>query len=243
MRKLLTTMIIMAALTAPAMAQNVAANNGIWWTQPAAGGPWQFLNPLTTLYGRLGFLYAFNGTPRDAQPSLPRQYPVHDQAGGVLGIGFRVMPILRLELQAGGLFTTQLDVVQGGVNQGALTRIRTFQVLGNAHVDLAPFFANGLAGFNPYVMGGLGVSVNGSNAARIGLPHTLDHQVTTFAWNAGFGLQYQIVNHLILDLGYRYLNSGRLQDSTGGRTTALTAHQIMFSLVVPFEGLTRAFGN
>ena len=123
--------------------------------------------------------------------------------------------------------------------------------MNNLYVDIAPFFGNSLSGFNPYVFGGVGVSWNSTSDSTIGLTTPLVGSATNrtaFAWNAGAGIQWQMTRNFIFDLGYRYLDAGRFASAPTagfpfGSRWNNEAHQIMFSLVVPFAGLTRALGN
>lgn len=247
---------IVAALiaAAPAMAQNVGNNAGVWWN-PAPGQPaaFTFLNPLTTVYGRIGFLRAIQQqsqiafSPPLVVPGLVLTQP--DAWGGMLGIGARLMPVLRYELQLGGNFNSRLhsEIFGAPVGYG---RTASVQLLNNLYLDGAPFFGNGLWGLDPYVFGGIGVSWNiiGENVAT-GLPNTgYANTHVSFAWNVGAGVQWQAMRNLILDVAYRYLDAGRFQGNPTALTPATTtftnrSHQIMFSVVVPVDGLIRGFGN
>lgn len=241
-----------------AMAQNVGDNAGIWWA-PVAGQPAPFtlLNPLTTVYGRIGFFHAWRGNLNTHVPFVapPTDFTtsVADGFGGVLGIGVRLMPVLRYELQISG------DLNHGTVYYvvGADLRARhsSAQVMNNLYIDFAPFLGGALWGVNPYAMAGIGVSVNRSgDVARFGGLWFIGSEDTRtdFAWNAGAGVQLQIMRNLILDLGYRYLDHGRFRTNAattagGGffwnatTTSRATAHQLMFSIVVPVDGLLRSW--
>lgn len=251
-------------LAPPAVAQNVGNNSGIWWT-PAPGQPaaFTFLNPLTTMYGRIGFLRAF-GTDPGFRTSEIFPLPAGavfdgpDYWGGFLGLGTRLMPILRYELQMSGMFNAAAYVRAPGPDTWTI-RHGSVQVMNNFYLDIAPFFANGLWGFNPYVMAGVGVSWNRTSDITF-----LDGGVvpfaangtgrtrTDFAWNAGAGVQYQPMRHVVLDLGYRYLDAGRFDtrfvDGAGpgaafGFRFNNRSHQVMFSVIVSVDGLIRGFGN
>lgn len=250
-------------------AQNVGNNAGIWWT-PAAGQPgaFTFLNPLTTVYGRIGFLHAWqSGSPRPNNPLDPTTHSVGlatapaDAFGGVLGIGARLMPVLRYELQAGGVFNSplRLDFINAAISpeyRRYEAHVSSIQILNNLYFDFAPFFG-GFMGLNVYVMGGVGISFNtisdlnrndpfAAPGARPGSGGTR----TQFAWNAGVGAQWQPMRNLILDIGYRYVDAGRFDtsfQSTIGQIITwrgnLTSHQLMVSVVVPVDALARGFGN
>lgn len=260
MRKSILAATAAMMLATPAMAQNIGNNAGIWW-QPVAGQPsaFTFLNPLTTIYGRIGFFHASRG---DVTTHIPFVAPPTDYNtsmsngfGAVLGVGARLMPVLRYELQASGDFTH--DTVYFVFGADLRARHSSAQIMNNFYFDLAPLFGGALGGFNPYAMAGVGVSFNRSGeVARFTSLRFLGSDSTRadFAWNVGAGVQYQVMRNLILDLGYRYLDHGRFRTNAatiagGGffwnatTTTRATAHQIMFSIVVPVDGLIRGFGN
>lgn len=242
MRRSLLGLVIIAALAQPAAAQNVADNAGRWWNQPQSGDAFRFYNPLTTVYGRIGFLFSFNPSLTGSQTGvLPFSIDVADQWGGVLGMGARLMPVLRAELQASGLFTTETTAF--GTTGG---RMRSAQILANLYFDGAPLLGTAAWGLNPYVFAGLGISFNTWTFAAVPLGIDGDHSRAAFAWNAGAGLQYQPLNNLIFDLSYRYLDIGRFASNplavvaTPPVTTSnFTAHQIMLSVVIPIDGLLR----
>ncbi len=247
-----------------ASAQNVGNNNGIWWT-PAPGQPasFTFLNPLTTMYLRLGMLRAFQSDSGFATSELfplpaGATFDRSDAWGGMLGMGVRVMPVLRYELQLSGTFRALAQVRAPGPDTWSI-RHSSAQLMNNFYLDIAPFFANALWGFNPYVMGGIGVSWNITSDITF-----LDNGIvpfaangtgrtrTSFAWNAGAGVQWQPMRHVILDLAYRYLDAGHYRtafvDGAGpgaafGFRFDNRSHQMMLSVIVSVDGLIRGFGN
>ncbi len=253
---------VAAGIAMPAMAQNVGNNAGIWWT-PAAGQPsaFTFLNPLTTMYFRIGFLRAFQGNSGQSHTTigiLPTDFPgqsldAADAWGGSLGMGARLMPVLRYELQLSGSFNSD-TIIRRVDFPGEWIRFRasSVQLMNNLYLDVAPFFGNGLWGLNPYLMGGIGVSWNSTGdqvfAAAVSGGGTGQTR-TNFAWNAGVGVQWQAMRNLIVDVAYRYLDAGRFQNGFTNPGTPFTtrydntSHQIMVGVVVPFAGLIRGFGN
>lgn len=234
MRKYLISAVLVAAFAAPAAAQNVAANNGIWWSQPAEGSNFAFLNPLTTGYFRAGFFYSIHGNFRNGA-GVTMHAP--NNWGGGIGIGFRLMPVLRYELSFGGVLATTATI-----NNVPIVRGQSAVLMNNLFIDIAPFFGNQLAGFNPFVFGGIGLAVNTTSYAPIAAQF-LDHTATYFAWNVGLGVQYQVTQNFILELGYRLVSIGRFEASNGSRSSRAYGNQIMFNVVVPFAGLARAFGT
>lgn len=238
----------------PALAQNVGNNAGIWWT-PAAGqpAPFTFLNPLTTVYGRIGgqgFFQsssAFTAVPPPNPPGIGINFA--DGWGMHLGLGVRLMPVLRYELQLGGQFAARSQLTFLGFPlAGTGARLSSVQLLNNLYLDVAPFFGNALWGLNPYLMAGVGASWNSNGVfTSPAINPQTENTHTSFAWNAGVGLQWQMTRNLILDVGYRYLDAGRWQSgpTTGNFSAHLNnrSHQVMFGIVIPVDGLVRGFGN
>ena len=70
-------------------------------------------------------------------------------------------------------------------------------------------FRNSTA-FTPYVGAGLGMAVNYANYtfSAPGFKANFDDHRTTFAWNVGAGVAYDITDNFAVDLGYRYVNLG-----------------------------------
>lgn len=70
---------------------------------------------------------------------------------------------------------------------------------------------------HPYIQGGAGAAVKGANndivigtAASI---HT-SHNIVTFAWNAGFGVRFEITGQLLGDIAYRWVDFGGFNTGT-----------------------------
>lgn len=181
-----------------------------------------------------------------------------ERTGGIRGgIGFRFAPMLRFELQAGGLFTAHMRIQSPGFNgRRDLSRVASMQILNNLYLDLAPLFGGMLGAFNPYVMGGVGVSINRVADFRffeVSFPNSGAWN-TSFAWTAGLGVQLDAtlvgrwtpLHGFILDIGYQYLDAGRYRwiernapfaQGVPGNVSSLpnTAHQVMVSLIIPFD--------
>lgn len=70
-------------------------------------------------------------------------------------------------------------------------------------------FRNSTA-FTPYVGAGLGMAFNYANYTFSvpGFNANFDDHRTTFAWNVGAGVAYDITDNFAVDLGYRYVNLG-----------------------------------
>lgn len=245
MRRIVLAAAAMATIaTTPVAAQNVAANNGRWWNQAPPANSFVLLNPLTTLYARLGYFYSFGqdtAVTNQVRPPLT----IAASHGLEIGIGFRLMPVLRYELRAGGNLRTGMRFAGA---PGAFASASAFQLMNNLSFDIGPLIGNPFA-LNPYVFAGVGLSVN-SIAEGSGIPPgnpIFDRSRLSFAWNAGVGVQWQPINHVILDLGYRYMDMGRFSETPANPSffnfRDRREHQVTFGIIVPFDGLMRAFGN
>lgn len=244
MRRFVLGCVIAGLAVQPALAQNTADNNARWWVQPGQVDTLRVFNPLTTGYGRIGLLYSFNQQLLAAQGIFTNQpIAANDQFGAVLGLGTRLMPILRAELQAGGIFNVRTRTPANPT--GSFGRMRSAQILTNIYLDGAPLLGNAW-GLNPYAFAGAGISFNTWSFGDVANGADGEHTRASFAWNAGLGLQYQLMDSLILDLAYRYIDIGRFTSNPRAvvsvppvRTNGFTAHQVMFTVVVPFAGLAR----
>jgi opacity protein-like surface antigen len=80
--------------------------------------------------------------------------------------------------------------------------------LGNAYIDLGTWH-----GVTPYVGGGVGISYHRiSSLTDIGLGQGFapDKTQNTFAWAVMGGFAYDITPNLKIDMGYRYIDMGRI---------------------------------
>lgn len=125
--------------------------------------------------------------------------------------------------------------------------IRRWDVLTNAYADLGTWY-----GFTPYVGAGVGLSITRiSSAVNWYMSNGLPYQVSTdgfffnldrssslmryqFAWALMAGVSYPIMDHLLLDVGYRYINLGTLPgiaDPTGQITNkVMDSHEVRVGL-------------
>lgn len=121
--------------------------------------------------------------------------------------------------------------------------VRRWDVLANAYADLGTWY-----GITPYVGAGVGMSITRiSSTVNWTMSNGLPYQVTTdgfyydwdrsssmmryqFAWALMAGFSYPIMDHLLLDVGYRYINLGTLPsiaDPSGQITNkVMDAHEL-----------------
>lgn len=252
----------------PAIAQNSGTNAGVWWrANPGQPAPFALLDPATTVYGRIGAHWNVlrPGTVEsDNNPGVFFGFvpETSNVFGGTIGFGFRLMPVLRFDLTASGTAPSASRSVDGTLT--FTSRLWSTQLMANAYFDLAPLFGpGGLGGFNPYVTAGVGVAINRWSdyfVTRLAPPVNVvslaaDRQIAALAWQLGVGLQYQILNNLIVDVSYQYVaagefgHAGSVTLTPAGALTVfasrgpLAIHRFGVALVVPIDGLVRALGN
>lgn len=145
---------------------------------------------------------------------------------GAIGLQFNIW--LRGELALSHLWHVDYD---GQANfrgvaigqQPVSGTARSTAFLANAYVDLVPLFTGTQGKFSPYVSVGLGASHNHIGSMDYEFPTLGDQDKTIvpsgtrtdFAWTIGFGVSYAIRKNLTADLGYRFIDRGRLETSAG----------------------------
>ena len=120
-----------------------------------------------------------------------------------------------------------------------------FDVMANAYYD---FTSHKI--IVPYVAAGIGISRNEAgnivHTNPIGGSTTQIGAVTTnFAWNVGLGVKVNLRQHYALDLGYRYVDLGKVRlkaapgpdltwESFPSASQKLRGHQVLLSLIYKF---------
>jgi opacity protein-like surface antigen len=160
------------------------------------------------------------------------------------GIGYQVNPWLRgdatIEYRGGGHFQSLYALNNPGfTNNGTYTdnsqfldfyRANTSSIIGlvNAYADLGTWY-----GVTPFVGAGVGFSrnaisgmtdqgqVTNGNTGFTGSSggYFSDNSKMNFAWALMAGLDFDVTQNLKLELGYRYLNYGKI--SSGGSNCAV----------------------
>jgi opacity protein-like surface antigen len=133
------------------------------------------------------------------------------------GIGYRVLPSVRTELgfaYRGGYEVNEADAGNNRVHAD----IRSWNVMLNGFYD----FDIGSA-FRPYVGAGIGVANNRVRNVRTEVAPAFGGGTVTenggnktgFAWSLGAGIAYAINPRMVLDVGYRYVDLGKLRTDAG----------------------------
>ena len=79
--------------------------------------------------------------------------------------------------------------------------------------------------FTPYLLAGVGL---GHNTTKHG---STKMKKTNFIWNVGLGAQAKVAEQVSVDLGYRYVNLGKLGSKDKIKAKELKGHEIVAGLV------------
>ena len=151
-----------------------------------------------------------------------------------LGAGYKFNSFLRVDLTGDYLdpyrFAAQTSC-GGACGQNANDKVTRFDGLANAYLDLGNW-----GGFTPYI--GAGAGVGGSNqdatvAYSNGTTYALNRTTYQFAWAAMAGVSYSITPNMMVDIGYRYLDLGRLAVAVPAMPSLqkdIAAHQIRLGI-------------
>ncbi len=139
-----------------------------------------------------------------------------------LGIGYRFNENFRSDITysyRGGAEIMDHD----GAGTAISTKIKSNAVFLNGYFD----FPSKWQKVKPYVGAGIGWANNQlsdtSYVNAFGASTLLGGTVNNFAWNAGLGLGFEVSKGTIIDIGYRYVDLGRIRlDSQTVQTVVVT---------------------
>jgi len=174
------------------------------------------------------------------------------------GVGVRINPMFRTDLTIDGIRRLNIDgrnSVAGGVSSSA----HNSSVVGlvNGYFDLNGVWPNTFGRFQPYIDAGVGVAYNSlsrtsfATAGGATIGSVSSHAFTNFAWGAGAGIAYAVAPHMLVDLGYKYLDLGEMHSGTTLSVGAakvntsrmngdLKAHTVMIGFRYEFGGTPAA---
>jgi opacity protein-like surface antigen len=165
------------------------------------------------------------------------------------GIGFSPLPFLRTDVT----LTYRSDYPGSATNTTILpgialnekSDIKSLVGMVNAYYDFPS-----VAGFTPYVGGGIGIARNEirtttMSSGGVQLVAINGSTRNEFAWQAGAGLAISVLPAVAIDIGYHYLDAGKLQTSSPGTVLGmpvsgsplsgrLKAHEVTAGLRVGF---------
>lgn len=135
------------------------------------------------------------------------------------GLGYKFTDNIRADVTLGyrGWYKASASTNVGASTVSGNADTKSFDGFANVYYDIGHF-----GRFTPYIGAGAGfannrldtasVLVNGVTVASIN-----SNSRTDFAWQAGVGTAYQITDAVALDVGYRYVDLGKI--STGDTLT------------------------
>jgi opacity protein-like surface antigen len=164
------------------------------------------------------------------------------------GVGYRISPAFRVD----GTFGYAPSLGFSG-NSNDPTNPFSFSAdvrpligMVNGYVDIAGLMPGKFGIFQPFLLGGVGVSINrfsGGSVAGPGFTQTVsDNTNTAFAWGVGAGVGIPINDNVTIDLTYKYLDLGEVKSgnlvtdpvlgpvSIAGIENHLQLHTIMLGL-------------
>jgi opacity protein-like surface antigen len=129
------------------------------------------------------------------------------------GLGYKLTDGLRIDVTADYQDPFHYSATQSCGNSCSLeqrTSVQRWDGLVNGYYDIGTW-----AGITPYVGAGVGIAgtrerdtlaMNGGAGNTLTAQNTSD---TRFAWAAMAGISYAVAPHILLDIGYRYLDLGK----------------------------------
>jgi opacity protein-like surface antigen len=135
--------------------------------------------------------------------------------------------------------TTAGPTVIAPIDDPLHTSVKTYTMMFNAYKDLGSF-----GGVTPYVGAGVGLAYNRLDETYFTGNYNLPNRIhgkddLAFAWSLMAGVGYQLSDRAVLDLGYRYIDMGKVTsdriDNTGSvnprvRIDDLVAHELKIGI-------------
>lgn len=173
--------------------------------------------------------------------NLPKEFDKHADSlyGGALAVGYNFQNLLGFPVRA-------------ELEYAIFSQFEDKKMLGSEYLtgklDFQTFFVNvyfdfrNSSRFTPYIGGGLGMALVGSevNTNATGVELALGKLTeTNFAWNVGLGVSYTFTGLISLDLGYRYSQFGEGKTATNSTnifsdTDDVDSHQAVVGLRFTF---------
>ena len=102
-------------------------------------------------------------------------------------------------------------------------KLATYSAMLNGYLD-----AHNDTIFTPYVMAGIGVGHIKPEGKGEFYKDNKAKAKTNFIWNAGLGCQAKVYENISADLGYRYVNLGKLK---GMKKNTISTHEVLVGLI------------
>lgn len=144
------------------------------------------------------------------------------------GVGYRFTPAFRADLTVGYRWGFQLDDVDAAnASTSHRADIKSLAVMLNGYVDVADLAGVKLGVFKPYIGGGLGIARNKIDSytyeqAGQNLQQVPGGSTTNLAWQLSAGTGIVVTPGLLLDVGYRYSDFGKVKNDNGEFIDSIT---------------------
>ncbi len=189
--------LLVAGVSAPVMAADyeppIYVDEAPEYVPVEVGSGWYLRGDLTYNVNDSEYDFVLDGVATDNQ-----------RFGGMLGVGYHFSDMLR-----GDVTFNYVGRDEWNYNDGTVSLEAENWVLGgmvNAYLDLGT-----IAGFTPYVGGGIGLLTSKQSLAvtvpSLGLSDEISERQTKFAYALTAGASYLMTQNLSLDVGYQYLSS------------------------------------
>lgn len=141
------------------------------------------------------------------------------------GGGYKFNEYFRADITGDYLSTEKRSGTNAATGAFSSAKLQRWDGLVNGYIDLGNWY-----GITPYIGGGVGFAAltSSGNLAPAGgaLTKFSTKEQYNLAWAAMAGVAYNISPHLLLDVGYRYLDLGRFTSRFSGDKTDLNAHEV-----------------
>lgn len=145
-------------------------------------------------------------------------------------VGYRYLPWLRSELSLSYVYPADFGATSGADNLRVSGRVSALRGFASVFAEPVEAFAPGLLGpIKPYIGAGIGAARVDFRAIRIddqlrnNPTFDVDSKTrTNFAWHASAGVGYDLTNRFTVDLGYRYVDQGKLRSGSSANNTLVS---------------------
>ena len=167
------------------------------------------------------------------------------EGGGGCSLGHRGLRAdVTLGLRGGHDVTVTTGLPAGSGSHRTRASVASTTVMFNAYYDLRQWY-----GVTAYIGAGIGLAHNRMDDALLaqnaaGPTHLRGDQTTALAWSVMAGAAYRLSGHTTLDIGYRYIDLGRIEGqvlsaAANGLQSAvgddLSTHEIKFGVRYNFS--------
>ena len=165
------------------------------------------------------------GDGKGYRKKAPRTSPLYN-----IGIGYKFSNAIRADLN---LQSTKVKYKTDRLKQN----VKTTAAFINGYYDI-----NFHETIVPYLTAGVGIGSNKPCNLKEKAANTRKGKATTnFIWNVGLGAQYNVSKNFGLDLGYRYMDLGKVKTNDSnlpnfwkGGKQKIRGHQVIGSLIYNF---------